>query len=236
MIGDYNLYCDESCHLEHDGHQTMVLGSIWTDVTETEEATQRIKEIKKKHGIKPEQEVKWTKVSPSNLKLYLDLVDYFFDNANLHFRGLVVPDKANLDHKAFQQSHDDWYYKMYFLLLTAILKRDNHYNIYLDIKDTLGGRRIKKLEDVLANDKYDFERQMVKRIQLVRSHEVQLIQLADIFIGALMYKHRSEMSSTAKKSIVERIENRSGFSLTKSTLPTEDRFNLFMWRPGGIEL
>jgi len=236
MIGNYNLYCDESCHLENDGQRTMVLGSIWTDVAETEDATRRIKEIKRKHGIKSEQEVKWTKVSPGNLKLYLDLVDYFFDNANLHFRGLVVPDKTSLNHRAFQQSHDDWYYKMYFLLLTVILARDSRYNIYLDIKDTLGGRRVQKLEEVLANDKYDFERRMVRRIQLVRSHEVQLIQLADIFIGALMYKHRDEMNSEAKKAIVERIEARSGFSLVKNTLPTEDRFNIFIWHAGGMEL
>ena len=25
----YNIYCDESCHLEHDRQKAMVLGGIW---------------------------------------------------------------------------------------------------------------------------------------------------------------------------------------------------------------
>ena len=24
-----NVYCDETCHLEHDGHKAMALGAIW---------------------------------------------------------------------------------------------------------------------------------------------------------------------------------------------------------------
>lgn len=29
MNGTYNIYCDESCHLEHDRQKAMVLGGIW---------------------------------------------------------------------------------------------------------------------------------------------------------------------------------------------------------------
>ena len=25
----YNVYCDETCHLEHDGINDMVIGAIW---------------------------------------------------------------------------------------------------------------------------------------------------------------------------------------------------------------
>lgn len=25
----YNVYCDETCHLEHDGINAMVLGAVW---------------------------------------------------------------------------------------------------------------------------------------------------------------------------------------------------------------
>ena len=25
----YNIYCDESCHLEQDGQPVMVLGAVW---------------------------------------------------------------------------------------------------------------------------------------------------------------------------------------------------------------
>jgi hypothetical protein len=29
MIPTFNVYCDESCHLEHDRQQAMVLGAVW---------------------------------------------------------------------------------------------------------------------------------------------------------------------------------------------------------------
>ena len=25
----YNIYCDESCHLEHDGEKVMLIGGVW---------------------------------------------------------------------------------------------------------------------------------------------------------------------------------------------------------------
>ena len=29
MAEIFNVYCDESCHLEHDRQKVMVLGAIW---------------------------------------------------------------------------------------------------------------------------------------------------------------------------------------------------------------
>ena len=69
----------------------------------------------------------------------------------LRFRGLVVPDKDLLDHSRFDQSHNDWYYKMYFTMLRPIFCAPHRYHIYLDAKDTRGGPKIRKLHEVLAN-------------------------------------------------------------------------------------
>jgi hypothetical protein len=44
-----------------------------------------------------------------------------------------VPDKSKLAHEAFDQTHDDWYFKMYFDLLKVILERKSSYRIFLDI-------------------------------------------------------------------------------------------------------
>ena len=37
--------------------------------------------------------------------------------------------------------------------------------------------KVTKLHEVLANSLYDFSRQIIERVQLVRSHEVELMQL-----------------------------------------------------------
>lgn len=61
---------------------------------------------------------------------------------------------------------------MYFDMLKAILSEDHRYRIFLDIKDTLGGKRVAKLHEVLSNNLYDFDREIVSSVQLVHSHEI----------------------------------------------------------------
>ena len=127
-------------------------------------------------------------------------------------------------------SHDEWYYKMYFDMLKVILNPHASYRIYLDIKDTRGARKVGKLHEVLSNNLYDFSRQIIERIQTVRSHEVELLQIADLLIGAVSYANRGLMTNAAKVALVEQMRHRSGYSLTKTTLYLEEKVNLFRWR------
>ena len=229
----YNLYCDESCHLENDNQTAMVLGAVWCpDEKRTETAT-RIREIKQKHGLAADFEIKWTKVSPGKQEFYLDLVDYFFDDDDLHFRAVVVPNKSLLNHAQFGQNHDDWYYKMYFTLLKVVFEPTCQYRVYIDIKDTLGHEKVAKLHDVLCHNAYDFSRKMIQRVQRVQSHEVEQMQLADLLIGALSYLHRGLSTNSAKLALIERIKNRSGYKLTLNTMLRENKFNLMIWQGSG---
>ncbi len=77
----------------------------------------RIREIKSKHKLSKSFEIKWTKVSNGKIDFYEDIINYFFDNDDLHFRALIVSDRSKLAHKRFSQTHDTWYYKMYFNLI-----------------------------------------------------------------------------------------------------------------------
>ncbi len=233
MAQAYSVYCDESCHLEHDEQSAMVLGAVWCSTEKAHEICVRIGEIKRKHGMKADFEAKWTKVSASKLQMYLDLVDYFFDDDDLHFRALVIPDKSLLCHSAFNQTHDDWYYKMYFNMLKVILSPEACYYIYLDIKDTRGAEKVRKLDEVLRNSIYDFSRQIIRRIQMVRSHEIEVLQVADLLIGAVGYANRGLTGSQAKLTLVARMRERSRYSLTRSTLYRENKVNLLCWQPSG---
>ena len=224
-----NIYCDESNHLEADGIPTMVLGAVYGPVEKIRIANSRLCEIKVKHKIAPSTEIKWTKVSPNKVAFYLDAIDYFYDNDDLHFRAIII-NKNTLNHEGFGQTHDDFYYKMYFELLSKILDPQNTYYIYLDIKDTQGGKKVKKLKDVLSNKMYDFDESIVKNIQLVRSHEIEVLQLADLLIGAMQFLNRDNLKSKAKNQIIERIKERSGYDLLKSTLVREEKTNLFYWK------
>jgi hypothetical protein len=235
MSETFNIYCDESCHLEHDRQPAMVLGAVWCPESQRASVARAIRALKAQHRLASNFEIKWTKVSPAKLNFYLALIDLFFSDPRLHFRGIVIPDKSRLNHSAFDQSHDDFYYKMYFQLLKVIFESGNRYRVYLDIKDTRSQQKVVKLHDYLANAQYDFNKEMVERIQQVHSLEVEQLQLADVLIGALSYLHRGLQTSAAKQTVIERIKAKSGFSLKRSTLPSEKKLNVFVWTPQAVE-
>lgn len=232
----FNVYCDESCHLENDRQKAMVLGAVWCPLDKSREIAVRLREIKQKHGLSPFFEAKWTKVSPAKKEFYLNLVDYFFDDDDLHFRALIVPDKSLLRHNAFSgQDHDGWYNKMYFDMLKVIFKPDARYRIYLDIKDTRGAQKVDDLHEVLCNDRYDFSRRIIERLQLVHSHEIEQLQLADLLIGAVGYLNRGLHGNAGKMAIVERMQHRSGYDLTRTTLLREEKMNIFRWHASEVQ-
>ena len=230
MENIFNVYCDESCHLEKDHQPVMLQGALWCSVLDARQLSLSIREIKKTH--KADGELKWTKVSRSRVKFYLELVNFFFKNPGIHFRALVVLEKNKLNHSRFNLgSHDDFYYKMYFSLLSKILSPDKQYNIYLDIKDTRSRLKVKKLREVLCNNVYDFTSQMIKHIQNIHSHESDLMQMCDFLLGAVSYRQRGLASNPVKKEVVEEIEKRLGRSLLVSTPLGEEKFNLFLFTP-----
>jgi hypothetical protein len=230
MPVDYNIYCDESCHLENDKQNAMVLGAVWCPKEKAHYIFQDIRQIKNKNGLPSAFEIKWNKVSPAMCHFYEEIVTYFYHNNDLHFRALIVPDKSILEHEYFNQTHDEFYYKMYFDLLKVIFQPDASYCIYLDIKDTRSQNKVIQLRDILRNNHYDFSREIIKKIQQVRSHEVEIIQLTDILIGAISYLHRKINTSSAKLRIIELIKELSGYTLEKSTLYREQKTNIFIWK------
>lgn len=230
-----NVYCDETCHLQNRDDGIMVLGAVYCEANETKAVAERIRFIKKKHGLPRLFETKWTKISPSKQEYYEDLVDYFFNESPLKFRAVIVPNKDTLDHEAHYQSHEDWYYKMYYVLLKWIVRTSNCYHFYIDIKDTRGVNRVLKLHEILANKFFDFNRECIVRVQQIKSHESELLQLADLMIGAIGYVNRFGEKQTAKQAVADRIKKHlpeAYQSLSKGTAYGYTKFNLFLWTGG----
>lgn len=229
---EINIYCDESCHLEHDNSNVMTIGGVYCPKHKVKEINKRIMEIKKKYGVYPNSEIKWTKVSLPKYKMYEELINYFFDDDDLSFRCLIA-DKTTLDFDKYKHSHEDWYYKMYFDMLKVILNPENQYHIYLDIMNTHSIERVKTLENVLRNNAYDFSSKIIKSTQVIRSNEVQLMQIVDVLTGAVCYTNRTFPDgfekNKAKVQIIELIKKRSGYSLNKKTLYRSKKVNLFVW-------
>src|ERR1019366_7180737 len=71
----FDVYCDESCHLENDGQRAMVLGAVWCSSLGAAGHAREFRALKIKHGLDPKFEIKWTKVSESKIDFYLALLE-----------------------------------------------------------------------------------------------------------------------------------------------------------------
>lgn len=217
----FNLYCDESCHIEHDHKKFMLLGSVSCAYPQVRRYSKRIQELKKEHHFYAE--IKWSNVSMSKIRFYLDLVDFFFDT-NMHFRTIGI-EKGQIHCNEFGSTYDDFYYKMYYQLLNYQVDTLSKYNVYLDIKDTLSANKVTRLKDIL-NVKFG----VFNQVQNVSSKESVLLQLADFLMGAISYYVNDEQhKNIAKMQIIERIK-RLAFIEHLDKTNYSSKFNIFYIR------
>lgn len=212
----FNLYCDESCHLENDHQKFMLLSYVSCAYHQVKLHTQQINTIKKKHHFYGE--IKWSNVSNSQYEFYKELIDYFFAT-DLRFRAIVI-NKSRINNGTFQQDFDTFYYKMYYYLLNHNIKSNFAYNVYLDIKDDLSAYKVEKLKEIL-NTKYG----VFRNIQNIRSHESMLLQITDVLMGALSYNLNHIPKVEAKVKLINRIKYHTNQSLIQTSYDKE--FNLF---------
>lgn len=229
----YRIYCDESCHLEHDHHPVMVIGCIKVADEHNHDLRQKFKDIQLKH--KSPTELKWNTVSSSRLAMYKDLINLFFETNLISFRCVVVKNKNDLNHNEFNNGeHDNFYYKLVYQLLNnkRMMGQENQYHVFMDIKDTRGRERLAKINQVFTNQYYS--NSPFISFQHLHSHDALWIQWADFLIGAIGYKSRNEHlklnASQVKKDIIDYIEHKSGYLLDDGTPPFENKFNIFNFR------
>jgi hypothetical protein len=225
MSTTYNIYIDESCHLEHDKSEVMCIGYTKINQEDYFEVKQAIKEIKLKH--KSPTEIKWNKLSMSRWELYKELIDFFFASS-IEFRSVLVKSKKNLGPERYnREDKNSFYYQtLIFLLNNKVSNGDDTYRVYLDVKDTRGKTRLELLqEEILEKHKGNSP---FKHFQHLHSNENELLQLTDLFIGAICFKARPEFKSSEaskiKQRVVQYLEECSGYVLDDGTEPWETKF------------
>lgn len=217
MSKTFNIYCDESTHLQNDGHPFMLVSYVSSAYNQLQLHKKHIKMIKHEHHFKGE--IKWTNVSAAKYHFYADLIDYFFSN-DLQFRAVIVDKgKINEDRKDF--TYDDFYFRMYYQLLHHKMDMQYNYNVYFDVKDSVSNDRLSKLKQML---RYNAS---IRNFQFIKSYESSFMQLADLLMGAINYKLRGLNKVIAKNKIIDKIETHCKKEITQSTPKHEDKFNLF---------
>lgn len=223
----YDVFCDESRHLEHDKYKYMVIGGIWCEQSDRRLINTRIVDIKDKS--KFAGEIKWNKVTTKKLHFFKELISLFFQTRTMSFRCIVI-DKGKLKHDLFNKNggHEEFYYKMYYYMLNKKICPPNVYRIFLDYKGKNDSNKILNLQQIISHTYYDFSGEIIPLMQPVQSLQYPILQLTDLFIGAVGYECNALSTSDAKLAICEHIKKLSNISSFKISTPyRESKFEIF---------
>lgn len=226
---EYNIYCDESCHLKSNDSNFMLIGAVYCPKYKVRKVNEYIEHLKENYNLSNKIELKWNKIDKKTEKLYLDIINYFFNNDDLKFRVIVI-DKTTLNHKKYNQTENDFYHKVYYDMLKYIITPGNSYNIYPDIKDTNSYYYLQIMLEYLRYKMSDTNKKTIKKVQPIRSYEAPILQMNDILIGALSYYYRKLDSNSVKLNIVNEIQKLYQNSFDVSSYYNNTKFNIFMWR------
>ena len=226
---EYNVYCDESCHLASNDSKYMLIGAVYCPKKKEKKVNEYIEHLKENYNLSDKIELKWNKIDKKTEKLYLDIINYFFNNDDLKFRVIVI-DKTKLDHKKYEQTENDFYHKAYYNMLKYIIIPGNSYNIYPDIKDTNSYYYHQVMLDYLRIKMSDTNKKTIKKVQPIRSYEAPLLQINDILIGALSYYYRNLSENSVKLNIINKIKKLYQNSFDISSYYSNTKFNIFIWR------
>lgn len=227
---DFEVYCDESRQQLFTGAERqgfVVLGSVWLEASHRAHLKARLRGLRERHDVRGE--FKWQKVSPSRLEFYTDLVELFFGE-NVRFRAIVLA-AEEMDAVRFHQADSElMFYKFYYQLLHHWILDQNRYRIFLDAKTNRIEGRIRKLCEVLRNANLSAE---ILDVQALPSHELDLLQLADVLLGAVSYHFNGGGRSAAKDAVVQAIATHLDDGCIQPTPRGEPKFNIFRFRPQG---
>lgn len=227
-----NIYCDESRHTSDHSDAYIVIGAISCPRERKREIVHRIHCLKAKYNA--QGEFGWKRLSPNRRDFYWALLGVFRDSP-LTFRCLTV-DRNILDHDTYNAGDAELgFYKMYYQMLVHWLQPGCAYHIYLDWQQNKAQTRFSDLHDVLRNKLSG--RAKVVCLEPVTSHNLPLIELADLFIGAVGYywndRHLADGASKVKAEFCEALVQTVGIQdLRTSTYPVKDKFSLFNFTGG----
>lgn len=228
----FEVYCDEAnpdvLTSASPRARYLMIGSLWVPAELRGEIKARVLALRQRHAAWGE--IKWSKVSPNRQAFYIELIDLFVSyGENLRFRCIAV-DRNQLNLELHDNDGELGFYKFYYQLLHHWVLDFNEYRIFCDAKSNRDPTRLPVLARCLSRANLSSS---IEGVQSLPSHEVVLIQLCDLLLGAASSRINATLrDGTAKALVVQRLEAALGRTLAP-TQKTEEKFNVFRIRLQG---
>lgn len=224
---EIEVYCDESrpdlFSSKKSTYRYLLIGSLWIPASQRDFFKYEINSLKNEFGFRGE--IKWRKVSDTNIDYYKALIDFFVEQKlNMRFRCIAI-DKTLFNSSWHYNDNELGFYKFYYQLLHQWILDFNTYSIFCDIKTNRDSHRLKVLKRCLS---YSNLSSKIMCVQALPSKQVTLIQITDLLLGIAGFRmNKSFGGSFAKKQLVEHLEKRINKKKLAPTDKNEDKFNIF---------
>ncbi len=178
-------------------------------------------------------EIKWKKVNAKNFSIMKKLIDYFFSIYNTSFYCIVLH-KDNMD---FQKYFNNDFFKAYQSFTTLLLKksiRDDE--IATIIADHYSTPNKDEFEAKVRNYVNDHNKRMcIHSVVRIHSKGCDLIQIADLLMGAVNYEFKLKSNlikkpSKAKIELLDFLKNKLGVTDLTQHIKSE-KFNVMTFDP-----
>jgi hypothetical protein len=224
------IYIDETSQ-NGVGHRFLILGGITLPSTLSRQFERDIIEARwprlawrLNRKMQP-TEISWSDVSKGDFPAYKKVVDAFFsfakrhDTDRLEFFGSIVDTHIRGRHYSGQSGEIGFDREIYFHCMSIARRhRDKLFHVYLDERTTAHSTPANTqmiLRAGMRKDNYNRGRDRTfRRVQYRRSHDVQALQISDLFIGALAYRlnrHYDKPGGVDKKLLCEYILQQGKF-------------------------
>jgi len=225
---DFEIYCDESYPdlfaSSNPRGRYLVIGSVWLQSSNRDIFKRELHDLRDRHHMGGE--FKWQKVSPSKIDFYKDLVNWFWCHGqSIRFRCIAV-DRHEIDLIKYHQNDQELgFYKFYYQMLHHFILDFNRYSIFCDYKSNRRRDRLHTLKQSLSKTNLSSE---ISNLQAIRSRESVLMQLSDVFTGAVAAKLNEKIEvPSSKRELVKSIEEHLGREI-RHTRRDENKFNVFV--------
>jgi Protein of unknown function (DUF3800) len=210
----YHIFCDES---HQNASDFMVFGAISVEKADLADANTSINQWRTARGMN--HEIKWVKVHKSKLPEHESLLQQWFwlarDKSIFKFRAIVL-DATKIN---YSEHHDGdtelGFYKFFYHFLLhsfgSLVKYDAaKLQIYFDQREST--QKLSTFKAIINNGfrkEYGCRTNVVSAVEAVDSHDANLIQIADLFMGAIGFEynghHLSPEARQAKVSLCKHI-------------------------------
>jgi hypothetical protein len=228
------IYCDESS----TECRYMGFGGLWIPDICEEALRDAIRAERVAAGFRQRSEFKWQKITGKKIYPgYREIVSAFFATPECRFNAIVV-DHQNPGRNRGQDDELDFYVTAHWLIRRRI-QRECEYDLVLDHRTNRREDRLPVLLDVLNNSArrdHGHRRDVVRSVRAVDSKRDDLLQLADVLLGAVCYcfndRHLEPDRSPAKAEMAEFIAREAGFrtGIIGTTPRSATKFNVWRFR------